>query len=279
MKIKAKYIFVLLVVVVPVLSWAQPSKIKYRDRLGDSTKLVNTAIKPPKVKGPRSLRGELSGGIRLYTDGYGVFVDKGYLKGGETFGQKNRDRLFHVRLLQFELSERKHPKEIKSNNGVPGFGFQQNAYILGKINNFYQFKLGYGRRQMIAGKPDPGTISIHWVYVGGFSAGLVKPYYLNLQSSGETKYSENNEIAFISPGNILGKASFTKGFDELKFVPGFYLRTGLHFDFATGRKGLMALEVGGSGEFYTQKIAQMVGIDPRAYFFNLYASLQFGKRW
>ncbi len=253
MKIKAKYIFVLLVAVSPVWTWAQPSKIKFRDRLGDSTKLVNTATKPPKVKGPRALRGELSGGLRLYTDGYGIFVDKGYLKGGEQFGQKNRDRLFHVRLLQFELSERKHPKEIKSNNGMPGIGFAQNSYILGKINNFYQFKLGYGRRQMIAGKPDPGTISIHWVYVGGFSAGLLKPYYLNLQSSGETKYSETNEIAFISPGNILGKASFSKGLSELKFVPGLYLRTGLHFDFATGRKGLMALEVGGSGEFYTQK--------------------------
>ncbi len=278
MKIKAKYIFAVLALVVPAFAWAQPSKIKFRDRLGDSTRLVNTAVKPPKIKGPRPLRGEFSGGVRIMTDGYGIFVDKGYLKGGDAFGQKNRDRLFHVRLLQFELSERKHPKEIRSSNGSP-FGFQQNSYILGKINNFYQFKLGYGRRQMIAGKPDPGTISIHWVYVGGFSAGLLKPYYLNLQSSGETKYSENDELAFISPNNIIGKAPFTKGFSEIKFVPGLYLRTGLHFDFATGRKGLMALEVGATGEYYTQKIPQMVGIDPKPYFFNMYASLQFGKRW
>lgn len=279
MKIRAKNILFLLAILLPFGLFAQQSKIKYRDRLGDSTQVVNTAVKPPKVKGPRPLRGELSGGLRLNTDGYGIFVDKGWLKGGDEFGQKNRDKHFHVRLLQFELSERKHPKEIRSNNALGGIGLQPSSYILGKVNNFYMFKIGYGRRQMIAGKPDPGTISIHWVYLGGFSAGLVKPYYLNLQRNGETKYNDTIVRDFISPNNIIGKAPFTKGLNELKFVPGLYAKTGLHFDFASRRKGLMALEVGASGEYYTQKIMQMVGQDPKALFLNFYASLQFGKRW
>lgn len=279
MKIRAKNILFLLAILLPFGLFAQQSKIQYRDRLGDSTQVVNTAVKPPKVKGPRPLRGELSGGLRLNTDGYGIFVDKGWLKGGDEFGQKNRDKHFHVRLLQFELSERKHPKEIRSNNALGGIGLQPSSYILGKVNNFYMFKIGYGRRQMIAGKPDPGTISIHWVYLGGFSAGLVKPYYLNLQRNGETKYNDTIVRDFISPNNIIGKAPFTKGLNELKFVPGLYAKTGLHFDFASRRKGLMALEVGASGEYYTQKILQMVGQDPKALFLNFYASLQFGKRW
>jgi hypothetical protein len=279
MKLRAKYIFSLLAVLFPLSIWAQQSKIKFRDRLGDSTQLVNTAIKPPKVKGPKALRGELSGGIRINTDGYGIFVDKGWLKGGEAFGQKNGDRFYHVRLLQFEFSEKKHPKEIRSSSVLPGGVFQPSSYILGKINNFYQFKIGYGRRQMIAGKPDPGTISIHWVYMGGISAGLVKPYYLNLYNLGETKYSDSIVRSFISPNNIMGKASFTKGIGEIKFVPGVHFKTGLHFDFATGRKGIMALEVGASGEFYTQKIVQMVAQDAKQYFLNFYASIQFGKKW
>jgi hypothetical protein len=41
----------------------------------------------------------------------------------------------------------------------------------------------------------------------------------------------------------------------------------------------MALEVGVNGEYYTNKIEQMVGQDPKALFLNFYASVQFGKRW
>jgi hypothetical protein len=274
----AKKFLLLLAVVFPLSTWAQQPKIKFRDRLGDTTRLVNTAIKPPKVKGPKALTGELSGGVRLNSDGYGIFVDKGWIRGGDSYGAVNRDKLFNVRLLQFELLERKHPKEIRSSS-VAGGSFSPSSYILGKINNFYAFKVGYGRRQLIAGKPDPGTFSIHWVYLGGFAAGLIKPYYLNLYSSGETKYSENIAKFFVSPNNIESRASFTKGFNEIKFVPGVHLKTGLHIDFATGRKSLMALEVGVNGEYYTNKIEQMVGQDPKALFLNFYASVQFGKRW
>lgn len=277
MKGKAKKILLLLALVVPVCAWAQPAKINFRDRLGDTTRLVNTAVKPPKIKGPKALRGELSGGIRLNTDGYGIVVDKGWIKGGDNFGQNNNNRFFHVRLLQFELIEHKHPKEISSSSLFSGI--TPSSYILGKINKFYAFKIGYGRRQMIAGKPDPGTVSIHWVYLGGFSAGLVKPYYLRLRRSGDTKYSDSIIQEFVSPNNIEGKAPFTKGLNELKLVPGIHFKTGLHFDFSTSRKAVMALELGVNAEYYTSKIEQMVGQDPRALFLNFYGTLQFGKRW
>ncbi len=278
MNIRARNIILPLALLLPAVTFAQLPKIKFRDRLGDTTKLVNTAIKPPKVKGPKALTGELSAGIRLNSDGYGIVVDKGWLKGGESYGQNNRDRFFNVRLLQFELIERKHPKEMRSNSAF-GISFTPNSYILGKINNFYAFKIGYGQRRMIAGKPDPGNVSIHWVYLGGISAGLLKPYYLKIAGLGEVKYSDSLENEFISPGRIEGRAPFTKGFNEIKLVPGMHLKTGLHFDFATSRKTVLALELGVNGEFYTQKIEQMVGQDPKALFFNFYASLQFGKRW
>jgi hypothetical protein len=279
MKMKAKKILFLSAFLLPVGLMAQVNKIKYRDRLGDTTVLVNTAVKPAKIKGPAPLRGELSGGFRLNSDGYAVFVDKGWLRGGEQFGQNNADRFYHVRLLQVELSERKHPKEMRSNGGLGAIGMQSSSYILGKINNFYTLRIGYGRRQMIAGKPDPGAISVHWVYLGGFSAGLVKPYYLKLHSLGETKYADSIARYFIAPGNIVGRSGFNKGLNEIKFVPGAYVKSGLHFDFASRRKGLIALEVGASAEFYTQKIEQMVAQDPKSLFFNFYASLQIGKRW
>jgi hypothetical protein len=279
MKLNTKSILFSIVLMMPACCLAQKSKIKFRNRLGDSVVIVNTAQKAAHVKLPPVLRGELSGGLKLNSDGWSIFVDKGYLRGGDRFGAINRDKFFHVRLFEFELSEIKHPKEVKANSILPGISFLPGAYILGKINSFYQFKIGYGRRQLIAGKPDPGTISIHWVYLGGFSAGLLKPYYLELLSLGEVKYTEGIETDFVSPGNIKGKAPFGKGLDETKFIPGVYFKTGLHFDFSTKRNGLTALETGISGAYYTQKIVQMVRQDPKQFFFNFYASLQFGKRW
>src|SRR5690606_10323382 len=101
--------------------WAQRSKIEYRDRLGDSITLINTAEEKVRLKGPKALRGEFSGGFRLNSNGWGLFVDKGYLRGGEAFGQINRDKFFQVRLFQLELGEIRHPKEISSSFGLPGF--------------------------------------------------------------------------------------------------------------------------------------------------------------
>jgi len=275
----AKNIFLLMAVLLPLSVIAQPVSIPYRNRLGDSVKLVNTAIKPPRIKQPPRLRGSLGAGIQLNSNGYSLVIDKGYLRGGDAFGSINRDKFFQVRLIELEIGEIKHPKEKRANNSIPGLPFQARAYILGKVNNFYQVKLGYGRRQLIAGKPDPGTVSIHWVYLGGFAAGLLKPYYLKMYQKGEVKYSEQIGNDFITPGMIIGKAPFSKGLSEIKLVPGIYLKTGLSFDFASNRKGLIALEAGISGAYYTQEIQQMVLQDSKQFFFNFYAALHFGKRW
>jgi hypothetical protein len=274
----AKYILMSCVILLPFRLLAQRSKINYRDRLGDSTVLVNTAVKPPKIKSPPGLTSEFSGGIKINSDGYGIFLDKGWLKGGDNYGQENKDKLFNVRVLEFELIERKDPKEKMSNNAPGIFSFGSNAYILGKINKFYAAKLGYGNRKLIAGKPESGTYSLHWVYLGGVSVALLKPYYLNIYGEGDVKYNDTAfDQRFISPNEIQGRASFFKGFNELKVVPGFYFKTALHLDFSNKRKTLWAMEVGINAEAYTQKIEQMVASDPKSYFVDLYAAFSFGK--
>lgn len=276
---KLKTIFLLLILIAPFTSFGQPVRMKYKDRVGDSTVIVNTAIKPQKVKRKPALKSELSGGLRLNSDGYSIFIDKGFLRGGDEFGSENRDRFFQVRVIELEFSEIKHSKEMSSNPIIAGNSFPAGSYTLGKINNFYQLKLGVGNRKLIAGKPDPETISIHWVYMGGFSAGLLKPYYLQIYGLGEVKYSDEIEYSFISPELISGKASFSKGLNEIQFLPGIFLKTGMHFDFASRKNWVSGLEVGVNGSIYTQKVQQMVAQKPEQYFLNLYISLQFGKKW
>lgn len=140
---------------------------------------------------------------------------------------------------------------------------------------------------MIAGKPEPGTISIHWIYSGGLSLGLLKPYYIDAYvlrdnprrfTKESIKYSDENKDAFTKQENIVGSSGWSKGLSETKIVPGIQAKTGLHFDFASTNRGKLALEVGLAAELYTQKIELMADQKAYPYLLNAYVSLQFGKR-
>lgn len=233
------------------------------------------------IKKPKPLRTELSGGIRLNSDGWGVFVDKGWVRSEERYS----DLFYHLRLFQIEFSERKHPKEAKRTTRLNVNTTENPApFIYGKINNFYTFKLGYGQRRLIAGKPEPGTVSVHWVYLGGISMGLLKPYYIDVVQAGTSaietiKYSDAVKNQFTDDRFIIGSAGFSEGLGEIKIVPGIHLKTALHFDFAATKHSKIAIETGANIEYYTSAIPMMVNQKEVPFFANVYAALQFGKRW
>lgn len=235
--------------------------------------------KKPVIKKPKPLSKEFSVGLRFNSDGWGLFVDRGRLRSED----RNPDMFHNVRIIQVELSERRHYKEIKASNTsttTPGTS-NPSSFSYGKINNFYSFKIGYGNRKMIAGKPEQGTVSIHWVYVGGLSLGLLKPYYIDVSNGFETKsiaYSDSTKEQFINYNQIIGSSGWSKGIGDTKIVPGVYLRTGFHFDFANNKRAKMALETGATLEYYTSEVQQMAGQKAQSAFFNVYAAIQFGKR-
>lgn len=244
----------------------------------DSTSVVAKApvVQKPKVKKPKPISKELSGGLRLNTDGWSVFAERGVVKSEE----KESDLFYNLRYVLLELSEKKHPKEMRSASSNGG-NEAPNSYIFAKTNNFYSFKVGYGNRRLIAGKPDPGTVSIHWIYNGGLALGMAKPYYVMLGNGKEIKYSDEDKEDFLTGQNIVGSSSWSKGLKEMKYIPGLHLRTGLHFDFAPRerKKTKLAIETGATAEFYTQKIQMMAEQKAVPYFFNLYLAFQFGRRW
>ena len=243
--------------------------------------------KKPVVKKPPPLSKEFSAGFRLNTDGWSIFVDKGKIRSQET---KLHDQLFDVRLWQLELTEHKHPKESKgsvTDQTSSGGTEKTKPFVYGKVNNFYALKVGYGLRKMIAGKPEPGNVSIHWVILGGLSLGMEKPYYLDgyiPQDNFGTlvpatfKYSDSTKESFLNQQYIRGSAGFTKGLNEIQFVPGLHFKTALHFDFAANKKTVLAVETGLNAEYYSREIMIMANQDKRSLLANLYASFQFGRR-
>ncbi len=257
--------------------WAQQP---VRLSSGDTAGAAPTPTPAPVVrKRPKPIRKEWSLGLRLKTDGWSLFYEKGWVRSQE----RDRDYFYHTRFMVFELEEIRHPKEVKrSNNLLPGSAEKPRQFIFGKINNAYAVKLGYGYRKMVAGKPEPKHVSIHWTYGGGVSMALLKPYYLKiLMPQGQIedlRYDDSLAELFLSRRQIVGGAGFSKGLGEIELVPGVFARTGLHFDFAANKTTKMAMETGISAALYTRPLEIMAEQTAHPYTFSIYASLQFGKR-
>lgn len=245
-------------------------------------------VVPVKAKRPKPLKHELSGGFRLNTDGWSLFLDRGKIKTTD----RTTDYYYDLNFWQIEFGEKKHPQQIKRSNAVSTTVEAAKPFIYGKTSNFYTFNIGYGKRKMIAGKSyindevEPRSVAIHWVYMGSLSIGLEKPYYVDayvlkngafVQES--INYTDTTKEDFLAQQNIVGSSGFGKGLGETKIVPGLQLKTALHFDFAPTKKSKLAIETGVSFSFYSSAIQIMANNDAVPYFGNAYVSFQFGKRW
>lgn len=209
-------------------------------------------------------------GIKLNTDGYGAFLEFARFK---TARKSN--------LFSLELGERKSSKEEKVPN-TPG-GYLSNPYIFGKINNFYYAKLGYAQQRLIGNKGNKNGVAVSAIYGGGFSAGLLKPYYLkvadpNSNEIRDVKYNNNDDVFLENPNLIYGASGFGKGFGEIKFTPGVFAKTAMRFDYGRYNELVSAIEVGLNVEFYSKNLPMVLLIKDRQLFFNAYAAIAFGRR-
>ncbi len=266
-------ILVILCCITVCKSYAQSSL-----RSADTTKRNALQIhQTPANKGPKAIKREVSVGIRLNTDGWSIFSDIGKVK---ALDGKRKDMFYKVRVLQVELSEKKDPREQKITALIAGKASGSPKYVYAKVNNFYGLKLGVGFMKLIAGKPDPGAVSMHWLNVIGGSLGMLKPYYINTLSNAEAiKYSPETGSSFLNQRGIEGSAGFSKGLSEMQFIPGGHFKTALHFDFSANRKNVIGAEAGVNVEYYSQAIALMANQPGKPYFVDMFVSFQFGRRW
>lgn len=212
-------------------------------------------------------------GIKFNTDGWGLFYEKGKYK---TIAKTN--------LLWVEFGERKSTKEER----VPTLSANQgfiiiSSYIYGKQNNFYHLKLGVGQQKLIGGKGNKNGVAVSAIYGGGITAGLLKPYYVEIQNPTNgaresIRYTPETSKFFLDPTVILGKGSLGRGFNEMQIIPGAHARTALRFDYGRYNEVLSAIEVGLNVEFYSKKIPIILLNKENNFFFNAYAAITFGKR-
>jgi len=205
-------------------------------------------------------------GIKLASDGYGLSYE---------IGRFHSPRV--AMIYQLELNEKKTRTEKRF--PIANGGFSTNSVVFGKTNNFYQLKLGIGQQRIIGGKGNKNGVAVMAVYAGGISAGLQKPYMINVRRSGEDFRFKSTYPTIIDSGFIeTGAAGPFTGWSDVKVRPGAHAKLALRFDWGRFNETVSAVEAGVNAEFYSSKIEQLMRTPPKQFFFNAYVTLLLGKR-
>ncbi|MFW5752245.1 MAG: hypothetical protein ACOCW8_02785 [bacterium] len=218
-------------------------------------------------------RNEFSGAGMLNSNGAGINV-----RYAKYLQYKNK------LLYDFDLVYIKHSKEIKVSN--PNLLINNRSFVFGKLNNFYSLRAGVGFQREMFRKIDMGGISIRYFYSGGLTAGLLKPVYYDViklsydPSRGLWYVEDRTSRKFdrtLHEQEIAGRSKFLKGIDEIKVIPGAFVKFGANFEYSTIEEILHALEVGATLEIFPREIRIMDNHQNSFFFFSLYISYRFGK--
>lgn len=177
-------------------------------------------------------------------------------------------------LLDFSLTNFKHRKEFTKPNSVTNRTFKVN-----KLNYLFQARAGVGMDVLLFRKLEQDGLRVSVLGASGPVIGITKPYYV---------YYDYESNGFITPrlarfdpavheySKISGSGPFLTGFDELRFIPGWYGKLGIDAEFSAYTNKLVGLEVGMLLDYYFRKVDVIHNTEPVKAPFALYASVYFG---
>src|SRR4030042_6959410 len=215
-----------------------------------------------------SFRNERSFALILNSDGYGL-----------NYREAKRIDYLNKRLLEIDLGTFRHPKEYKVTNA---YAQTAASFVFGKLNSVMYLRGGIGHQHEIFQKADQGGIAIRYFYSAGPVLSLYKPIYykvLYLISSTTSTYGtreEKFEVSIHQPGDIYSRASFTRGLEEIRALPGLYARGGFNFEYSRQDKIIHAIEIGSQINAFPKEIPIMASPDNKAIFFSLFVSYRLG---
>jgi hypothetical protein len=212
-----------------------------------------------------------------------------------TFGMSagfNMGRLstyYKTSFYHFDIGFLKSAKEKKGNLIATGLNIY-NTYIYGKANYFFPVRAGKGIKVYLSEKESQRGLAIGYSLEGGFTLGVLKPYYLWVKSTNSDneailvlkKYDEDNKEDFINENLIYDKAPFFTGIGESRFVPGIHFNAAVHYGIKAFEKSVYAFETGIMLDAFMKKVPIMVETDRfknSSIFINVFVNVQFGRRW
>ncbi len=214
---------------------------------------------------------------------YGVIAHN--LGLGVQFRTGKRLSIFKTRMLEFEFVTMKSYKQIKMLNPYPS---NARRFVYGKLNEGFFLRANMVWKKLLNRKPYWGGVEVRWIYGGGVSLGIAKPYYLYVVYSVTTpdgyedyqilteQYDKNQQ----SWDMIYGRAPFTRGLNEITVHPGIHLKTGLNFEFGKNMTRIKALEIGGALDIIPFGMTIMAESGENQMVFpTLFLNFSLGKRY
>ena len=222
-------------------------------------------------------RNEWSVAVMLNSNGFG---------GNYRYGKRINAEDKH--LFEVDFAYMKDPKEQKSYVQIWG---STARYVEGKTNLPFNFRFGYGRQHEIYRKHDVGGVAIRRFYNFGPSVVLLKPIYYEVGDyDGDwiiPRPKPERYDANWTNERIISRASFFKGFNELKVLPGAFAKFGFNFEFGREDRIIHALEAGIIAEGFLKKVEIMdftyLSSEPRKVaqnqqlFLTIFLSYRFGR--
>ncbi|MCG8411863.1 MAG: hypothetical protein MI739_11340 [Bacteroidales bacterium] len=204
--------------------------------------------------------------INLLTNGFGL----GYRYG-------NRINYYEKRIFDVELSAIKHPKEVKSK----ALSSSSKSFVFGKKNSVFDLRFGYGKQNQLNSKKERGSVAIRYFYSLGGDVAFLKPIYYDityvLPDGTLLKEQEKFNAEIHKSSDVDGRTSFFKGFSEMQFVPGAFIKGGFNFEFSQSETFIHAIEAGIIFQAYISKLDIMAIDNNQRFLFNIYACYRFGK--
>ena len=214
-------------------------------------------------------RNERSIGLMMNSNGFGA-----------GFRYASRVNARNKTIYEAGFASIKHPKEMKISNYS---AYTTRSFVYGKTNSFFNVQTGWGKQREVFRKIDRGGISVRTYFSIGPSLGILKPIYYEVVKGGiglEKPFLEVEKFSTATHlGNIYGKASFFRGFNEIKVVPGATGRAGVSFEYSTNDLTIHAIESGLSLDVFPKRIEIMATETKKNNFIfvTLFVSYRFGR--
>ena len=210
------------------------------------------------------------GGLNLHTHGGGIFANFGMYKDAT-----------HLNLVGIDVVFLKHEKEIRSFNPVYE---DSKSYVVGKTNSFYIVRPQVGRQCTLTKKIRKSGVQVGYTWAFGPSLGFTKPVYLEIgypsipyDYLAVERYNPDQHFS----NNIFGRASALRGFNELKFHPGFFAKFAMHFEYSSEKDGIKGVQVGTVVDLFADEVPIMAPIyaGNSRFYLNGFVNIFFGKKY